>query len=381
MKYLYKYPQAAFPYDDLVETNKRRNRREMEYELLDTGVFDERSLLRCVRGICQAGYRRHSDPDHRVQSRAGYGHAACTAHSVVSQHVDAGGRGTPKPVMKADRRAERSRSYRSLPRRAGRPVSVLRRRRPVAVHGERNQQRADLRQRPTPARTLKTGSTTTSSMGMTDAVNPEKTGTKAAAHYQLNVGAGKTATIRLRLTDVAPAAMRRPVQELRCDHADAPEGGRRILQAVTPDSVSEDEARVMRQALAGMLWTKQYFFFDVDKWLEEHGVDPLRPSGRFIRNSRMVPHGERSHHLDARQVGVSRGTRRGTWRSTPSLSPRSTSISPRNSSTLMLQEFFLHPTGQIPAYEWNFSDVNPPVHAWATIFLYRTEQAFTGRRH
>ena len=115
--------------------------------------------------------------------------------------------------------------------------------------------------------------------GKQDAVNPEQTGTKASAHYQLTVGAGKTATIRLRLSDLAPAAMGDPfgeqfaqIMQIRQREADE------FYRAITPGRLSEDEARVMRQALAGMLWTKQYFGFDVDKWLEEHGADPMQPA-------------------------------------------------------------------------------------------------------
>ena len=121
--------------------------------------------------------------------------------------------------------------------------------------------------------------------GKQDAVNPQKTGTKAAAHYQLNVGAGKTATIRLRLSDTAPADLRdpfnsfAPIMEARMREADD------FYRDITPKRVNEDEARVMRQALAGMLWSKQYFGFDVDKWLEEHGVDPLQRGARQMRNS------------------------------------------------------------------------------------------------
>ena len=139
------------------------------------------------------------------------------------------------------------------------------------------------------------------------------------------------------------------------------------------------QARVMRQALAGMLWSKQYFDFDVHKWLEEHGVrsDAARPRGHA--EQRMVPHGEPAHHLDAGQVGVSVVSPRGTWRSTAIALSTVDMDFAKDQLDLMLRVSFFHPTGQIPAYEWNFSDVNPPVHAWATIFLYRTEQALQGK--
>jgi hypothetical protein len=209
-------------------------------------------------------------------------------------------------------------------------------------------------------------------------VNPEKTGTKSSAHYQLKVDAGKTATIRLRLSDAAPAAMGDPfkgfteIMQSRQREADE------FYKSITPPRVSEDEALVMRQALAGMLWSKQFFFFDVDKWLEEHGVDAMKPGGRLMRNS------EWFHMVNQHIISMPDKWEYpwfAAWDSAFHTIALST-VDPefaKEQLDLMLQEFFLHPTGQIPAYEWNFSDVNPPVHAWATIFLYRTEQAFKGQ--
>jgi hypothetical protein len=151
-----------------------------------------------------------------------------------------------------------------------------------------------------------------------------------------------------------------------------------FYQAITPERISKDEARVMRQALAGMLWSKQYFGFDVDKWLQEHGVDPTRPSGKQMRNI------EWSHMVNEHIISMPDKWEY-PWYAAWDLAFHAIALSTvdvdfaKEQLDLMLQEFFLHPTGQIPAYEWNFSDVNPPVHAWATIFLYRTEQALKGK--
>ena len=133
----------------------------------------------------------------------------------------------------------------------------------------------------------------------------------------------------------------------------------------------------MRQALAGMLWSKQFFFFDVDKWLEEHGVDPTKPGSRSMRNSQW------SHMLNQNVISMPDKWEY-PWYAAWDLAFHTIALSTvdtdfaKQQLDMMLESFFLHPTGQIPAYEWNFSDVNPPVHAWATIFLYRTEQAATG---
>ena len=176
---------------------------------------------------------------------------------------------------------------------------------------------------------------------------------------------------------MAPAALRDPFNSF----AEIMQGRRReadeFYRAIKPARVSEDEALVMRQALAGMLWSKQYFRFDVDKWLVEHGVDPMRPGGKPMRNS------EWFHMVNDHVISMPDKWEY-PWYAAWDLAFHTIALSTvdvdfaKEQLDLMLQEFFLHPTGQIPAYEWNFSDVNPPVHAWATIFLYRTEQALKG---
>ena len=213
--------------------------------------------------------------------------------------------------------------------------------------------------------------------GKQDVVNPKGTGTKAAAHYSITVGAGQTAKIRLRLTDLAPTTVSDPFagfdEIMQSRQKDADE----FYQAITPERVSKDEALVMRQALAGMLWSKQYFAFDLHKWLLEHGVDSMRPGQKSMRNSEWF-------HMVNEQVISMPDKWEYPWYAAWDLAFHSIALSAvdvdfaKEQLDLMLRVSYLHPTGQIPAYEWNFSDVNPPVHAWSTIFLYRTEQALKG---
>src|SRR5271166_4878707 len=214
--------------------------------------------------------------------------------------------------------------------------------------------------------------------GNRESVNPGKTGTKSAAHYQVNVGAGKTATVRLRLSDAAPAAMGDPFKGFAEIMETRQREANEFYKSITPTRVTADEALVMRQALAGMLWSKQYFFFDVDLWLTEHGQDPMKPGGRFMRNSEWF-------HMVNNHIISMPDKWEYPWYAAWDLAFHTIALSTvdtefaKQQLDLMLQEFFIHPTGQIPAYEWNFSDVNPPVHAWATLFLYRTEQASKGK--
>ena len=213
--------------------------------------------------------------------------------------------------------------------------------------------------------------------GRKDAVNPNQTGTKAAAHYQLDVGAGRNrnhpATAEQRRF---PGSVRQRIQSnyrrSAGREADA------FYQAITPARVGEDAANVMRQALAGMLWSKQYFFYDTDRWLEEHGFDAMRPTPHQVRNREWF-------HMIGDHVISMPDKWEYPWFAAWDLAFHTLALATvdidfaKEQLDLLLRQMYLHPTGQIPAYEWNFSDVNPPVQAWATIFLYRMEQAVRGQ--
>jgi len=208
--------------------------------------------------------------------------------------------------------------------------------------------------------------------GRREAVNPNQTGTKASAHYQLNISARETTLLRLRLSN---SSSRNPfgrqfseIIEARRRDADA------FYRAMTPAHVGEDMANVKRQALAGMLWSKQYFLLDADKWLLEHGFDPMRPTSRQVRNREWF-------HMISDHVISMPDKWEYPWFAAWDLAFHTLALSTidtdfaKEQLDLLLRQAYLHPTGQIPAYEWNFSDVNPPVQAWAAIFLYRMEQA------
>ena len=214
--------------------------------------------------------------------------------------------------------------------------------------------------------------------GRQDAVNPEKHGTKVAAHYQVTIGAGQTSVIRLRLAssvlDQKSQPFGKPFDQCFADRLrEADE----FYQAVTPPSVSQDAASVMRQALAGMLWSKQFFFFDGDNWLDEHHSNPLHRGYRNARNSEWF-------HMLNRDIISMPDKWEYPWYAAWDLAFHTLPLSivdpdfAKEQMELMLRGAYLHPNGQIPAYEWNFSDVNPPVHAFATLFLHRTEQALRG---
>ena len=150
-----------------------------------------------------------------------------------------------------------------------------------------------------------------------------------------------------------------------------------FYKSVTPSSVNEDKANVMRQALAGMLWSKQFFFFDGDNWLDEHNSNPLHKGYQNSRNSEW-------YHMLNEDIISMPDKWEYPWYAAWDLAFHSIPLSivdpdfAKEQMRLMLNGAYIHPNGQLPAYEWNFSDVNPPVHAWATLFLHRTEQALRG---
>ena len=211
-----------------------------------------------------------------------------------------------------------------------------------------------------------------------DAVNPAGTGTKAAAHHQKTIAAGTSAVFRLRLTDIAPERLPDPFGDFEPPVQARQKEADDFYRAITPPSASEDAARVMRQALAGMLWSKQYYFLDADVWLEEHGADHFALHPRPVRNRAWM------HMINDHVISMPDKWEY-PWYAAWDLAFHAIALAAvdvdlaKQQLDLLLRELYLHPNGQIPAYEWNFSDVNPPVHAWASLFIYRTEQALRGQ--
>ncbi|MGA8050137.1 MAG: glucosidase, partial [Burkholderiales bacterium] len=207
--------------------------------------------------------------------------------------------------------------------------------------------------------------------GRREAVNPAKTGTKAAAHYTLDVPGGGSKTIRLRLaagTTKEPFGGFETIFKSRIADADE------FYDRIAPKALSEDQRRVHRQALAGMLWSKQYYYFDLERWLREHKSHPLIESARRdVRNT------EWFHMLNADVISMPDKWEY-PWYAAWDLAFHTVSLAlvdfdfAKEQLLLMLRSLYFHPSGQIPAYEWNFSDVNPPVHAAATLWLYRYEK-------
>ena len=381
MKYLYKYPQAAFPYEDLVATNRRRTRHDMEYELLDTGVFNEDRYFDVF-----VEYAKAAPNDVLIQvtlhNRGPEKAALHVLPTLWFRNTWSSADGGMKPVLKSVKGTkgavvhahhtdplfqESLADYYLYCEGAG-PL--------LFTENETNNARLFGGSNPGPY--VKDGINDYVVHGQKAAVNPEATGTKASAQYQLAINARSQQTIRLRLTAAAPTELRDPFGEFDTQFKTRQKEADEFYDAVTPASVKADpdRASVMRQGLAGMLWSKQYYYFDADRWLEEHHAHPLQQGTNVVRNRDWF-------HMVNEDIISMPDKWEYPWYAAWDLAFHTTALSvvdpdfARDQLKLMLTGHYQHPNGQVPAYEWNFSDVNPPVHAWATLFLHRLD---VGRR-
>ena len=288
MKYLYKYPQAMYPYGHLVETNRRRGKHDFEYELLDTGVFDQDRYFDVF-----VEYGKASPEDILVQVTVwNRGPEAATLHVLPTlwfRNTWSWGGEAPRPGL---RQAAPDVIAASHPDLGERFLSCEGAAALLFTENETNTER--LFQSPNRSPYVKDGINEYLVHGRRDAVNPAHTGTKAAAHYPLTVEPGASRTLRLRLSDGAPAARAHgaalgrefdAIMKARRSEADD------FYATVIPAALDADAAAMMRQALAGMLWSKQFYYYDVDTWLGEHGAEPFKP-GR-----RAAPRNDHWHHM------------------------------------------------------------------------------------
>jgi hypothetical protein len=374
MKYLYKYPQAAFPYADLVQTSRGRNRTQFEYELLDTGVFDDNRYFDVF-----VEYAKKSPEDILIQiSVHNRGPDAARLHVLPTlwfRNEWSWSANSDRPTLEA------------LPgkRSIVKAVHALLGEHYLACEGQVpllfTENETDLQRIfgiPNRCPYVKDGINDYLVHGQKDAVNPQRRGTKVAAEYRLTVKAGECEIVRLRLSRAVPKGRGGlfgdfdDVLEMRHKEAD------QFYDTVIPEALNADQSNVMRQALAGMLWSKQFYHYDVDKWLEERGSDP------FKDKRKQAPRNEQWHHMYNGDIISMPDKWEYPWYASWDLAFHVLALTLVDSDfgkgqlKLMVRERYMHPNGQIPAYEWNFGDVNPPVHAWSTMFTHRLELAKRG---
>ena len=376
MKMLYKYPHAAYPYDQIVGVNRARGRDDYEFELLDTGVFDEDRYYDVF-----VEFAKDSPDDTLIQVQiANRGPEAQTIHVLPHlwfRNTWWMGADLPMPELRA-LDAHQGAAVIAAQHDALGSMYLYAEDSPALYFTENASNNERIFGTPNAAPYVKDAFHRAVVHGEMDAVNPGRCGTKSAAHYVITVGAGQTETIRLRLTWQAPDAAYEPFGsgydatfESRIAEAD------RFYRSVTPPSFNPDQANILRQAMAGMLWSKQYYLFDLDYWLNERGANPVSGGKRDSRNRDWV-------HMVNDDILSMPDKWEYPWYAAWDLAFHTVALSivdpdfTRDQLKLMLSELYLHPNGQIPAYEWNFSDVNPPVHAWATVFNLLLDSNFAG---
>jgi hypothetical protein len=387
MKALYKYPQRAFPYADLVAENRRRGRSEPEYELIDTGVFAEDRYFDVT-----VEYAKVDPQDILVRiTAANRGPEAAPLHVLPTlwfRNTWAWGYGHDEE----DRRPE-LRAVEVLSTPAG-EESHHNVRATHATLGEywlacqhaehepqflftENESNAE-RLWGVPNRTpfVKDGINNAVVNGAQNRINPEGFGTRVAAHYTLVVAPGATETVILRLSANQhdnPFANAEKIFEMRQAEADS------FYLTCGAKNLSEDARLVQRQAFAGLLWSKQFYYYDVDMWLQGDPAGPPPPDSHALgRNNEW-------RHLNTYDIISMPDTWEYPWYAAWDLAFHCiplTLVDPefaKKQLILLLREWYMHPNGQLPAYEWAFGDVNPPVHAWAAWRVYKIEKRTTGK--
>ena len=370
MKCLYKYPQAAFPYERLVQENRKRTREDPEFELLDTGVFagnryfdvfveyakatPEDILIRIQvfnRGpeIAQL----HVLPTLWFRNRWAWGYT----DERPELHLGSGGIEIDEPYY------GRRRLY----------VKDI----PELLFTENESNTPMLWGSASKSTYFKDGIGDYIVSGKHDAVNPALRGTKAAAHFDLTIEAGQSATLELRLTD---AVLEDPFgAEFERLFLARQDEANDFYATVTPRELTIDGRNVMRQAFAGLLWSKQYYHYVVRDWLEGDPNFPTPPAERFGGRNRDWTHLYNSDIISMPDKWEY------PWYAAWDLAFHCVPLALVDSEfakeqlVLMTREWYMHPNGQLPAYEWAFGDVNPPVHAWAAWRVYKIEQKRRGK--
>ncbi|HEU4439175.1 MAG TPA: glucosidase [Methylomirabilota bacterium] len=371
MRYLYKYPQAAFPYERLLEVNRARGRQQPEYELVETGVFEDDRYFDVQVEYAKAGI---DDILIRVEvTNRGPESAEChLLPTLWFRNTWSWEAGSPRPRLAAVGPAVVEADHDTLGLRwltcGGAPRLLF-------TENETNFEHLFGVENRTPY--VKDGINAYVVEGRDEAVNPAREGTKAAAHYRLRLAPGETVAVRLRLANTPPHGHGLggdfdALLDLRRQEADD------FYRTVIPDGLDPDGARVMRQAFAGLLWSKQFYHYYVRRWLQGDPAFPPPPAERWRgRNHEWT-------HLYNEDVISMPDKWEYPWYAAWDLAfhmipfSRVDPFFAKDQLVLFLREWYMHPNGQIPAYEWALGDVNPPVHAWAAWRVYKIEKRRRG---
>jgi hypothetical protein len=377
MKWLYKYPHKEYPYLDLVETSRKRSRQEFEYELLDTGVFEGGNYFDVF-----AEYAKVAPEDVLVRLTVyNRGSGPAKIHLLPTLWFRNTWRFFPDTERPELSRVEGPRGTQivsALHPGLGERFLYIDGDDPLLfTENETNNQR--LFGGTNSTRYVKDGINDYVVHGRREAASTEGRGTKVSAHRVRELKGGEALEFRLRLTDRPPGAIDSPFASFASTFDQRRHEADEFYAQAIPASVTGEDAAIARQALAGMLWTKQFYYYDLEKWLGEHGIQPFVGNGNgSVRNRAW------GHMVNADVISMPDKWEY-PWYAAWDLAFHTVAFSAldvdfaKGQLDLMLRENYTHPNAQIPAYEWNFGDVNPPVHAWATAFVYHLETALHGR--
>jgi hypothetical protein len=375
MKFLYKYPQAEFPYAQLVAENRRRGKRDLEYELIDTGVFDDDRYFDVFIEYCKAG------PDDiliRIEA-INRGPDPARLHLLPSlwfRNTWSWGLDDRKPRLRRDASVEiaaiRLDHYYYGTRWlycGGSPELLF-------TENETNNRRLFDSDNNSPY--VKDGINSYVVHGLKTGVNPECSGTKASAHYRASIEPGETSSLQLRFSNTSASNSNPLDGNFGRIFAERRGEANAFYQTVIPEAISQDQNDIMRQALGGLLWSKQFYHYDLSRWLKGDPAGPEPPRERLNRRNH-----EWRHLYNADVISMPDKWEY-PWYAAWDLAFHCVALAivdsdfAKDQLILMLREWYMHPNGQLPAYEWAFSDVNPPVHAWAAWRVYKVEKKRRG---
>lgn len=373
MKMLYKYPQAEFPYAQLIQENQQRNRTAFEFELLDTGVFNGSRYFDVF-----VEYAKATPDDILIKiTLANRGPDAAKIHvlpQVWFRNTWSWGKGSfPRPQLRALNDTTIHAHHESLGERWLYCGSLPRKPQLLFTDNESNKERLWGAANDSPY--VKDAFHEAVIRSKHWKVNPNQVGTKAAAHYPLTIGAGESIVLQLRLADQFTT---QPFDDFDSIVAARIQDADEFYASVQPASLSDDERNVQRQAFAGLMWTKQWYHYDVERWLAGDPIGPPPPVSRWHgRNSQWT-------HVNTQDIISMPDKWEFPWFAAWDLAFHCVPLAmidaafAKRQLILMLREWYMHPNGQIPACEWAFGDVNAPVHAWAAWRVYKIDKKITG---
>lgn len=375
MKYLYKYPHCAFPYTQLVQENRRRSRQNLEFELLDTGIFNEDRYFDVF-----VEYAKASPEDILIQIEViNRGTETKTLHLLPTlwfRNTWAWKVERETPWLKVSQTTSNFSVIEAFHSTLGtrwlccEGIPNL-----LFTNNETNYERLFGVANSSPY--VKDGINDYLIQNRKEAINPSQTGTKCSAHYQLVIAPSEMQTLRLRLKDSQSSL--NFGEEFETTFRDRQQEADEFYQRICPFPLSEDLRNVQRQAFAGMLWNKQFYHYVVHDWLNGDPATPTPPAERKRgRNHDWT-------HLYNDDVLSMPDKWEYPWFAAWDLAFHCiplTMLDPefaKRQLSVLMREWYMHPNGQLPAYEWEFSDVNPPVHAWAALQIYQIERKMYGR--